>query len=115
MNVSASTDTLENLSKALQIDVDLLFARTYVNFPKTGLPKIVLAPFCLAEGEAAYAFYTLEHGMEFHPISRNNYRAAIAMMALIQSNKLNGADLLDEAKKLHIPYKDIQSNPKLIL
>ena len=45
--------------------------------------------------------------MEFHPISNDSFKNTLAMMALIQSNGLTGKDLLEESKKLHIPYKKL--------
>lgn len=103
---STGIDIVEKLAIALRIDPCLLIARPILKMPGTGIKSYGIVPTFFTEGVAAYAFWTSE-GMEFHPISNDQYRNALRMMALVQANGFTGKDLLDESKRLHIPYKTL--------
>lgn len=103
---STSIDVLEKLSFAFKIDPCLLLARPILKMPGTGIKSYSIVPTFFKEGVAAYAFWTSE-GMEFHPVTNDQYRNALRMMALVQANGFTGKDLLDESKRLHIPYKTL--------
>lgn len=102
--ISTSIDVVEKLSFTFKIDPCLLLARPMLKMPGTGVKSHSIVPTFFTEGVAAYAFWTSE-GMEFHPISNDSFHNTLAMMGLLQANKITGKDLLSEASKLHIPYK----------
>lgn len=108
---STGIDIVERLAIAFHTDPCLLLARPVLKMPGTGIKQASIVPTFFSEGVAAYAFWTSE-GMEFHPISNDSFHNTLAMMGLLQANKITGKDLLSEAKKLHIPYKTLLS-PKM--
>lgn len=107
MRNSPSIRLLEKIAIALNMDICQLISRPDIQFPKTGIKTHELKPYLLAQGEASFAFWTEENGMEFHPISNNSIQNALYMMALLQANGITGYDLLDKSKALHIPYDSL--------
>lgn len=100
---SASLDVIESLSLALEIDPCLLMGRPSIKFSGTKIKTLNLLPIFLEEKQAAYCFYTKE-GMEFHPLAKGNFRNALTMMALLQANNFTGKELVEQSKKLHLPF-----------
>lgn len=105
MRNSPSIEIVNKIAIALETDICLLLARKALSFPGTGKKKVNLIPTLLQEGEASFAFWTRDEGMEYHRISNNGIQNALYMMALLQANGITGKDLLDKGKKLHIPFK----------
>ena len=104
--ISTGLDYITRLATALNTDPCVLLARPFVKFQKTGIKTKTIIPTWFKEGVAAYAFWTNE-GMEYHEIAPGSYKNALTMMALIQNNGLKGKDLMDQANKLHVPYKQL--------
>ena len=102
---STGIDTVQKLADTLGIDPCMLIARPILQISGSGMKRVNIVPTFLEKGVAAYAFWT-DFGMEFHPISNSSFKNSLAMMGLIQANGLTGKDLLSEAKKMHVPFKN---------